>query len=90
MARKEMTSIRLSKDLVHFLNDCKHKTRSKSVEAMLRRVAGSIWETCVEMEKEHNSRLWKFDHEGSEDCYIYDKLHMKVKKIVDKKEAKYN
>ena len=72
MGKKEYTSVKLTKELVNFLHDCKHKSRSKSIEAMLRRVAGSIWEVCSEIEKEYNAKLFDEDHEGKEDYFVYN------------------
>lgn len=72
MNKKEWTSVRISQEVLRFLTDCKHKSRSKSIEAMLRRVGGSIWEACEEIEKEYNIKFFDEDHEGKEDYFVYN------------------
>ena len=71
MSGDNQTSIRVTREVAEFLHNCKHKTRQPSIDSMLRKVGGSLWIICEEIEKKYNAELFLSDHEGKEDYFIF-------------------
>ena len=56
---KKYYTIPISKQTTEFLFHCKNIARANSYEDLFKKVGASLWDICIEMEKEHKPYLYE-------------------------------